>query len=664
MFVHFFHRQLFTLYDISTRVRPRAALVGSMRHALRWCVFLTHDSLVMPTTDLIQSAVSNEFINDFRFLAGSELLYFVGSTVDVDDLQASKRAHFGGTSLHPQWSQGGAKRRLRAFQRNMGARSTDTTADVKARWKADVATLADADRTFATRQLLQVRGMLAPAPAAGRYEAALDAVPERLGAHAFLWNVIEDLKIFPFETPPIARRHLELALGWNWARSYLDEYGTTMVGRIPGVGYVDCGLMATDPAALVDLVAYDSAMRVLGLGEAFAALSLPELVGLRDDPRVIFLERGLLRDVYRLIMRSDGRALSAAPSLGRLADSIRDRALSAHGPVEAMIAAALCAVEEGERRDGPASQGRMAVVGAPTTADREVPVRAASAPPAPPEPRPTIAVLVALVEELDILTALIEELVGPLEVVEDEETGRVAYTAVRGPFRLLFALVGRGQERSAASAAVVIGRNSPFLTVSVGIAGALSDDLAVGDVVIGDQIVSYLANAKAVPDGAGGFAFQMAGEPLRSDELLVERAVQLPFFRRPEFRASRERVARAMATEPAPPAREGGYRVVAGPVACGPVVGAAGAFQDWLLGWKRDLVALDMETSGVATASAALGTLRRIRFLALRGISDLADEDKAKLEQSTAGGARRLAMRTALEVLLLLLDSLPAAVYR
>ncbi|MGC4956748.1 hypothetical protein ACLQ2P_26360 [Actinomadura citrea] len=645
MFVHFFHRQLFTLYRIPERIRPRAALVRSLRHALHWSVFLTRDSLVMPTTDLVQSAVATEFVNDFRFLADCELLYFVGSTVNVDDLQASKRAHFGGTSLHPQWSQRGAKGRLRVFERNMSARSTDTTADVKTRWKNDVATLTGNDETFATRQLVQVRGMLGAKPPPSRYEAALYDIPERLGAHAFLWNVIEDLKIFPFETSPIARHHLELALGWNWALSYLDEYETTMVGRIPGIGRVDCGLSSTHPEALADLVVYDAALRALGLREAFAALSLQDLVRLREDPKVIYFGEAILRDVYRLLMRSDGRALATAPLLARLGELIRARVLAAHGPVEAMVIAAACAVDEGERTDRPVPRSRQ-VAGASGTASR-----------------PTIAVLVALPDELDTALTLIEEIAGPLTITEDEETGRIAYMADHGRFRLLFALVGRGQERAAVGTALVIGRYQPALAVSVGIAGALSDDVAIGDVVVGDQIVGYLANAKAVPGDGAGFQFQMAGEPLRSDELLVERAIQLPHLRRAEFRASRERVARDMA-EPAAPVREGGYGLVAGPVACGPVVGAAGEFRKWLVTWKRDLVALDMETSGVAMASANLGTLRRVRFLALRGISDLANEDKAQLEQATKGGARRLAMRTPLEVLLILLDALPEATFR
>ncbi|MEO3855794.1 hypothetical protein [Acrocarpospora sp. B8E8] len=663
MFIHFFHGQLFTLYQILERVRPRAALVDRLRHALHWSVFLTHDALVMPTTDLVQSPVSAAFMKDLRFLADCDLLYFVGSTVDVDDLQASKRAHFGGTSMHPQWSQGSAKRRLRSFQRNMNARSVDTTTDVKIRWKGDVAALDRQIGTFAMRQLRHVHTMLDTKPGPSQYESALYDIPEKLGAHAFLWNVIEDLKIFPFETSSIARRHFELALGWNWAHSYLDEYGTTMVGRIPGIGYVDCGLRSTDSTSLVDLVTYDAVLRVLGLTEVFAALSLADLVRLREDPRVILFEQNVLGEFYRLLSRTGRRNSSALPYLRRLADSTRDRVQSAHSPVDAMIAAALSATEDGKPLEMVVRRGRSTAADPPAVLDGLRPHGVSSQTPQP-EERPTVAVLVALVEELDTVLTLIEALAGPLTIIEDEETGRAAYLTPYGPFRLLFALVGRGQERSAVSAALVIANHRPVLTVSLGIAGALSEELSIGDVVIGDQVVSYLANAKAVPDGGSGFIFRMAGDPLRSDDLLVERAVQLPFLRRSAFAASRERVARATEKNPEPPMRAGGYGLVAGPVACGPVVGAATEFRNWLLLWKRDLIALDMETSGIAAAASALGTLRRVRFLALRGISDLADEDKSRLEQSTKGSARRLAMRTSLEVLLLLLDSLPDAILR
>jgi hypothetical protein len=45
--------------------------------------------------------------------------------------------------------------------------------------------------------------------------------------------------------------------------------------------------------------------------------------------------------------------------------------------------------------------------------------------------------------------------------------------------------------------------------------------------------------------------------------------------------------------------------------------------------------------------------------VALRGISDAADEDKSELERRTGGSIRRVAVAAAFEMLIVLLNSLP-----
>ena len=69
-----------------------------------------------------------------------------------------------------------------------------------------------------------------------------------------------------------------------------------------------------------------------------------------------------------------------------------------------------------------------------------------------------------------------------------------------------------------------------------------------------------------------------------------------------------------------------------------------------------------MESSGAGVAADLGSKVERIRYLVLRGISDLADADKATLEVSTDGAVRRLATLAPLLVMVVVLESAYAGV--
>jgi len=225
--------------------------------------------------------------------------------------------------------------------------------------------------------------------------------------------------------------------------------------------------------------------------------------------------------------------------------------------------------------------------------------------------------------------------------------------------RLTFVLVGRGEERAAAVTGAVVNGLHPQIVASLGIAGALSDNIELGDVLVADQIVSYFANAKASSNQESGFHLDLAGDAMRSDEYLVHRAVQLPMIARDPLAAVQARLRRHVTSEVAARIGQPRFAIVSGPLASGTVVGASRAFATWLRSYKRDYLAIDMESSGAAVAAATAQMIDNVRFIAMRGISDRADEDKSALERSTRGGVRRLAVLSSLEFFLVLLASLP-----
>lgn len=95
-------------------------------------------------------------------------------------------------------------------------------------------------------------------------------------------------------------------------------------------------------------------------------------------------------------------------------------------------------------------------------------------------------------------------------------------------------------------------------------------------------------------------------------------------------------------------------RHTVGPIASGPIVGAAETFRDWLLASNRRYAAIEMESGGFLKAVDKYG--RGAGAIVIRGISDLSDNRKKELDRIGRGGLRRYAMQNALRYIWLLLD--------
>lgn len=103
MFLHFVHDQTLKLYQVRELIGSEDQLVRCMRGALKIITYISTDPLIIPTSDIVQSPVVAALIDDFTLLADHELLTFVGSTVDIDQLMAYEQAHFSNTSLYTEW---------------------------------------------------------------------------------------------------------------------------------------------------------------------------------------------------------------------------------------------------------------------------------------------------------------------------------------------------------------------------------------------------------------------------------------------------------------------------------------------------------------------------------------------------------------------------------
>jgi len=658
MFIHFLHGQLFKLYGLDARISPDR-LGSVIRASLKWCALLSPDELWVPTTDLVESPFASLVASDLEVLADSNAAYFIGSTTDIYQLQDSKLAHYHGLGLHREWESTSPSGILARLAPSLATRDVNTTVDIAMRWRQSVAMLGSDSASkadFAVTQIRQAWELInLGRPLPSSFENDLWQIPTKLDGHAFLWDVVEDVGAVEAKLPRPAKRGMEMALGWNWALSYLEEYDTTFVGRIPLLGYVDCGVRSTHPALVLDLVRSQQLAQRIGLGAAISSLTMQDVVLLREN-RDVSAMFSLIFSASRMDNRiSDERVEAEAGILIDGTEAGRIAALGASNPIDAIIRAARSISTKQPRAVTEVDYTKLTVVSSRAgrvVTDQEVAVPL------------KVIVVAALAEELATVLGAFASFYGPYFPREDHETGRVSYffqaTTNRGQTaEILVSLVGRGQERAAAATASLTQALRPQIIANIGIAGSMSADLSLGDVVVGNQIVNYAANLKAVETAGGKYEIKTAGDSIHCDELLLHRAEQLMFI---DPTASDESYSRLSHLRSSLGLSEvlGDSKVVVGPIACGPIVGSSESFARILKNWKRDLVALDMETSGVAAASEAVGMVSRTRFLALRGVSDLADSGKNSLEVSSSGRVRQFAVHAACEVLYRLVDSLPA----
>jgi nucleoside phosphorylase len=207
----------------------------------------------------------------------------------------------------------------------------------------------------------------------------------------------------------------------------------------------------------------------------------------------------------------------------------------------------------------------------------------------------------------------------------------------------------------------------PGLIVMIGIAGSLSNDAQLGDAVIANAVVHYLAEAKAVDKGKAAFDLRLDGQTTPIDPRLTDTIrrfidelhrdeqtwenLRIPFSKQEYLSDAAMQQRRRAAELP---------QVLFGKVASGDVTCGSRNFQKLLTTKDRKLLAIDMESAGAATVA----TNFRIPWFFVRGISDYSDETKTELDTRHArahepvGPWRRHAAEFAGRILVALLPHL------
>jgi nucleoside phosphorylase len=175
-------------------------------------------------------------------------------------------------------------------------------------------------------------------------------------------------------------------------------------------------------------------------------------------------------------------------------------------------------------------------------------------------------------------------------------------------YRVVLGCIGAmGPAPAATRAAEIADRFQPRRVLLVGIAGGVSGEAELGDVLVADQIADYTLGKDSGQERA------VRWQVFRADPGLLDSARQLSTGWQGSIRV------------PRPSVGESARRI--GVVASGgDVIAAAARVAELRAAWPK-LVGVEMEGGGVATALAEVK--ERPPFLMIRGVSDLADEAKS-----------------------------------
>jgi nucleoside phosphorylase len=229
------------------------------------------------------------------------------------------------------------------------------------------------------------------------------------------------------------------------------------------------------------------------------------------------------------------------------------------------------------------------------------------------------------------------------------------------PYRCVVTVMGdMAPTRAGIVAEKLLGRWQPELIVMVGIAGGIHKDVRVGDVIVATQVDNYVEGAK-VSDDEKTVRFERTHDSFKSDGSVVDRIRNFEFSESARYNAWKEAAAvrhqALLAANPklGPELLAAEPEVREGHVASGPVVLVSKNFAQWIKEGDRACLAVEMEAAGMMIA--AYLDPKKTSTLVLRGISDLADDRKATLDQIGGGALRTLAMTNVTSLLWALFEA-------
>ena len=189
------------------------------------------------------------------------------------------------------------------------------------------------------------------------------------------------------------------------------------------------------------------------------------------------------------------------------------------------------------------------------------------------------------------------------------------------------------------------------LLVILGLGGALDGDIAVGDVVVGEEVNEFQANSKAEAVG-DSYEVRYSGRHWPLQFNIREAIGHFEFAAAASFAEWQADASRDFQDLGIPGKEEicsERPSLHLGPIASGNIVAASTAFVNEVKRVNRKFAAIDMEAAGAACAAS--DRVHPVSCLVIRGMSDHANEGKKDLDEQGERAWRRYCVRNATSLL-------------
>jgi len=186
---------------------------------------------------------------------------------------------------------------------------------------------------------------------------------------------------------------------------------------------------------------------------------------------------------------------------------------------------------------------------------------------------------------------------------------------------------------------------TPKMIILIGIAGAISDDLKLGDIVIANEVDEYLADSAAESTG-NSFEIKLSGKHWRLSEPMINSLRNFEHLDEVGYLSWKDKAKSYQNSLKIPKELKQYYNSLPelffGHIASGNIVSKAKSFKKKLLANDRKFEVIEEEAAGVLQVTESM-ELNKPLVLIIRGISDFADEEKNVLEGRAKGKIRKYA---------------------
>ncbi len=288
-----------------------------------------------------------------------------------------------------------------------------------------------------------------------------------------------------------------------------------------------------------------------------------------------------------------------------------------------------------------------------------------------------LAFVIALPEEFRFF----KDVMGSMKRLTDPRTGQIYYTFQCGDFSCAVLLLGRmGKTTSAQMVERMLHRFNVGTIVSIGIAGsAKPDDINEGDVVVATRVTDFFHRSKVKDhlskQGEMDFTVLTGGSSYQTTQQLVSWVMHMEFSHPEvynEWKKSSDDKAKEIFKNLAVPLhfdeermakfKEGKERLANVrlhtddvQIATLDMVASSKKFAEWLQTSDRNISVIEMESSGVI--HTVMQNLSSTRCMVVRGISDLADDEKSRTDEGFGNSNRRISMQNATALIRTLLEN-------